>query len=251
MFNRIEKVQSSTEVVNQIISRISKRDLQPGSALPSERELSKAFNVSRVVVREALSALSLLGIIERKWGKGNYVSEDVNLSLIRNSIKHLIVMKEQEVIDIVEARIAVECELAALAAARRSASDLKNLRKALNEYLKSSRDSAKRVSLDLSFHTTIAEIARSKILEGLQQVLSEKYFAIMRVGTRLDDAMKSAEQEHVEIYEAIRQSDEMAAREIMRIHLIKLARRIVAHLKNISDESVNTSSFTNIWEKME
>ncbi|GAB4319391.1 FadR/GntR family transcriptional regulator [Pseudothermotoga elfii] len=246
MFSRIEKVQSATEIVNQIISSISRGDLQPGSVLPSERELSKVFNVSRVVVREALSALSLLGIIERKWGKGNYVSEDINFSLIRNSIKHLVVMKEQEVIDIVEARIAVECELAALAALRRSTSDLRNLKNVLNEYLKSSRDSAKRVSLDLSFHTNIAKIARSKILEGLQQVLSEKYFAIMQVSTRLDDAMKSAEQEHIEIYEAIRHSDEATAREIMRTHLIKLARRIVAHLKNISDESVNTSSFINI-----
>ncbi|WP_041081108.1 FadR/GntR family transcriptional regulator [Thermotoga profunda] len=236
MFNKIEKVQTANEIVNQIISSISKGELQPGSLLPSERDLAQMFNVSRVVVREAISALSLLGIIQKKWGKGNFISENVNLSLIRNSVKHLIVVKEQEVIEVVEARMAVECELAALAAVRRTSTDLNRLKKALDDYLKSSRESPKRVELDLSFHMTIAEIARSRILEGLQKVLSEKYFSIMQIGTRLDDAMKSAEQEHTQIFEAIRNSDEAMAREVMRSHLVRLARRIVTHLKNIGDE---------------
>ena len=235
MFNKIEKVQTANEIVNQIVSSISRGELQPGSLLPSERDLAQMFNVSRVAVREAISALSLLGIIQKKWGKGNFISENVNLSLIRNSVKHLIVVREQEVIEVIEARIAVECELAALAAARRTAADLNRLKKALDDYLKSSRESPRRVELDLSFHMTIAEIARSKILEGLQKVLSEKYFSIMQIGTRLNDAMKNAEQEHTQIYEAIRNSDERTAREVMRSHLIKLARRVVSHLKSISD----------------
>lgn len=235
MFSKIEKVQTANEIVNQIVSGISRGELQPGSLLPSERDLAQMFNVSRVVVREAISALSLLGIIQKKWGKGNFISENVNLSLIRNSVKHLIVVKEQEVIEVIEARMAVECELAALAATRRTAADLNRLKKALDDYLKSNRESPRRVELDLSFHMTIAEIARSKILEGLQKVLSEKYFSIMQIGTRLDDAMKNAEQEHTQIYEAIRNSDEGTAREIMRSHLMKLARRVVSHLKSISD----------------
>jgi len=244
MFSKIERVQTSTHIVNQILASISNGQLQPGSLLPSERDMAKMFNVSRVVVREAIAALSLLGVIQKKWGKGNYISDNINLSLIRNSVRHLIIVREQEVIDVIEARMAVECELAALAAMRRTSADLNRLRKTLDSYLKSSRESARRVELDLAFHMTIAEIARSKILEGLQKVLSEKYFSIMQVGTRLDDAMKSAEEEHLQIYEAIRDSDEARAREVMRVHLTKLARRIVSRLKVISGEKPNFGTDT-------
>ncbi|MDI6862243.1 MAG: GntR family transcriptional regulator, partial [Pseudothermotoga sp.] len=131
MFSKIERVQTSTHIVNQILASISNGQLQPGSLLPSERDMAKMFNVSRVVVREAIAALSLLGVIQKKWGKGNYISDNINLSLIRNSVRHLIIVREQEVIDVIEARMAVECELAALAAMRRTSADLNRLRKTL------------------------------------------------------------------------------------------------------------------------
>ncbi|CUU03291.1 regulatory protein, gntR family, partial [Candidatus Kryptobacter tengchongensis] len=111
-------------------------------------ELAKMFNVSRVVVREAISGLALLGIVQKKWGKGNYISDDINLSLIHNSIKHLVVLKEQEIMDVLEARMAVECELVSLAAKRRTEEDLFKLKTALDNYLKGTRGTLRKLELD-------------------------------------------------------------------------------------------------------
>jgi len=235
MFNEIQKFRTSVEIINQIISSISKGQLRPGSPLPSERELAKMFNVSRVVVREAISGLSLLGIVQKRWGRGNFISEDINLSLIHNSIKHMVVLKEQEILDVIEARMAVESELASLAAKRRTEEDLFRLKGALDSYLRCTRGSLKKLELDLAFHATIANVGRSKILEGLQKVLSEKCYSVMRFGAWLNDIVKDAEADHIRIYEAISDGDEVRARDSMRSHLMKLVDKVLFCLKNIDD----------------
>ncbi|MCS7234018.1 MAG: FadR family transcriptional regulator [Synergistetes bacterium] len=239
MFNEIQKFRTSVEVINQIISSISRGRLPPGSPLPSERDLARMFNVSRVVVREAISGLALLGIVQKKWGKGNYISDDINLSLIHNSIKHLVVLKEQEIMDVIEARMAVECELAALAAKRRTEEDLFKLKSSLDSYLKGTRGTLKKLELDLAFHATIAEVGRSKVLEGLQRVLSEKCFSVMQFGAWLSDIVKSAEGDHIQIYEAIKDGDPSKAQETMRVHLSKLMERVAFCFKNINSKEKN------------
>lgn len=239
MFNEIQKFRTSVEIINQIISSISKGKLPPGSPLPSERELAKMFNVSRVVVREAISGLALLGIVQKKWGKGNYISDDINLSLIHNSIKHLVVLKEQEIMDVLEARMAVECELVSLAAKRRTEEDLFKLKTALDNYLKGTRGTLRKLELDLAFHAVIAEVGRSKVLEGLQRVLSEKCFSVMQFGAWLSDIVKSAEGDHIQIYEAIKNGDATKAQEVMRVHLAKLMERVSFCFKNINSKDRN------------
>ncbi|KUK23088.1 MAG: Transcriptional regulator [Thermotoga petrophila] len=241
VFNEIQKFRTSVEIINQIISSISKGKLLPGSPLPSERELAKMFNVSRVVVREAISGLALLGIVEKKWGKGNFISDNINFSLIHNSIKHLVVLKEQEMMDVLEARIAVECELAALAAKRRTDEDLFKLKSALDNYLKGTRGTLKKLELDLAFHGVIAEVGRSKVLEGLQRVLSEKCISVMQFGAWLKDIVKSAEGDHIQIYEAIREGNPAKAQEAMRLHLNKLMDRVSFCFDSIDGKDKNNA----------
>lgn len=240
MFSEVQKFSTSVEIINQIISSISTGKIKPGSPLPSERDLARMFNVSRVVVREAISGLSLLGIVQKRWGKGNYISEDINLSLIHNSIRHMVVSKEQEILDLLEARMAVECELSALAAERRTDEDLIRLKEALESYLRGTRGSLKKLELDLAFHARIAEIGRSKVLEGLQKVLSEKCYSVMQFGAWLNYIVRSAEADHISIFEAIREGDPVRARDVMRIHLSKLIDRVQFCFKNIGEKPLRS-----------
>ena len=237
MFTQIEKSASFIDVVNQIINAIAHGELLPGDSLPPERKLSELFNVSRAVVREAMSALSLLGVIERRWGRGNYVSENINISVITNSVKYLVFYKEKEVQDLLEARKAIECELVSLAATRRSLDQLRKLEEILNKYLSSGRKSSRKVDLDLQFHMQIAEAADSKILEALQKVLGKKYFEIMRVGVYLSDAMEKAEQEHLLIFEALKEKNAEKAVNIMEHHILQLENRFIQHLEDIKKHS--------------
>ncbi|MCD6254079.1 MAG: FadR family transcriptional regulator [Thermotogae bacterium] len=240
MFSKVERSTSFLDVVNQIINAIAHGELLPGAPLPPERKLSEIFAVSRSVVREAISALSLLGVVERRWGRGNFISENINISVISNSVKYLVFCKEQEVRDLLEARKAIECELVHLAATRRTNEHLKILKKALNEYKTCSWRSPKKVDFDLQFHMKIAEAANSKILEALQKVLSRKYFEIMRVGVYLEDAMKKAEQEHQAIFEAIKEKNAHKAVKVMEKHIVQLENRFIKHLEDIKKKDAVT-----------
>ena len=71
MFNEIENSTCVMSVVNQIQKSIANGKLNPGDKLPPERELAEQFKISRPVIREGISALSFLGVVQRKQGKGN------------------------------------------------------------------------------------------------------------------------------------------------------------------------------------
>jgi len=133
MFKEIENSTCVKRVVNQVLQAIIRGKLNPGDKLSSERELAKQFKISRPVLREGISALSFLGIIQRKQGRGNYVSDNLNRTIINNSFKHILISKEKEVEDLLEARKTIECELISLAALRKTPFHLKKLEQKIQE----------------------------------------------------------------------------------------------------------------------
>ncbi len=236
MFNKIEKTTSSISIMKQIQKAIAEGKLKPGDKLPSERELAELFQISRPIVREAISALSFLGVVQRKWGKGNYISENLNLSIIKSSLKYMVISKEKEIRDLLEARRAIECELISLAAIRRTEEHLKKLEDKLLELLNCDKQSPRRFHLDYEFHLIIGEAANSEILHGFQFALKDKILEIMKVGVYLPDAVEKSNREHLEMFEAIKSSDPKTAREIMEVHIKQLEERHIKRLENIKEE---------------
>ncbi len=72
-FRNLEKSRLSDEIAREIAQAISEGRYQPGQVLPSERKLSKQFNVSRPVLREALRILEIQSLIDIRHGSGAYV----------------------------------------------------------------------------------------------------------------------------------------------------------------------------------
>src|SRR5690348_5907311 len=108
-------------VAQQLLEQIREQKLRPGTRMPSERELMRALNVGRSTVREALNGLALLGVIEIRHGQGAFVaavpgegvSEELGAALAKGVTR-----------DLLEARKAIEVEVARLAAVRRTDQDL-------------------------------------------------------------------------------------------------------------------------------
>ncbi|MEW6376401.1 MAG: GntR family transcriptional regulator, partial [Thermodesulfobacteriota bacterium] len=69
----IQKYRKSVEIAQQIKSLIVNKNLKPGDKLPTERELTSIFSVSRPALREALRSLDMMGLIEIHQGKGTFV----------------------------------------------------------------------------------------------------------------------------------------------------------------------------------
>lgn len=238
MFNEIENSTCVICVVNQILQAITKGKLNPGEKLPSERELAEQFKISRPVIREGISALSFLGVVQRKQGKGNYISDNLNRTIINNSFKYTLISKEKEVEDLLEARKTIECELIRLAALRKTPFHLEKLEQKIQELKYCKKTNFKRVQLDFEFHLLIGEAAKSKTLQDLQIAIGDKVMEIMKVGIFLPEALIKTEAEHIMMYKAIEDSDAERARKIMERHIEQLKTRHIKKLENIDSLSI-------------
>ena len=236
LFEAIDKTQTSEKIVEEITSLITKGKLKPGQALPPERELAMQLGVSRVALREAITSLAILGIIEKHWGKGNFISENLNLSIVQKVTKHLIIAKELEIFEVMEARLTLESEIAALAALRRTEEDIQRIVKALDKYLGTSRKSINRVDYDEELHFAIAKAAKNSILESLQNAVMKKAFQVIKITTKMGIAYKYTEEEHKRIVDAIVKGDVELARKEMTKHILMAIKRIFKSKKSLDEE---------------
>lgn len=116
-FRKVRPTKASTEVAEQILEAIRRGAFLPEAKLPSEAELAQMMGVSRPTVREALSGLAAVGLIEPRVGIGNFVR------LPTEPLAHqalLLLENEASCLEIMEARTVLEPPLAELAARKRT-----------------------------------------------------------------------------------------------------------------------------------
>lgn len=239
MFKAVVNTSTGEKIIHQLLHAINSGKLNPGDKLPSERILVEKFKVSRPVLREAMSALSVLGIIQRKQGKCNLIADNLNRAILNNSFKYLIISKEKEVEDLLEARKTIECKLIRLAALERTVPLLKEMEELVYEISKCKDTDFRRVQLDLSFHFVIGEAANSTVLHNLQIAIGDRVIEIMKIGVYLYPVAKTV-LEHKKMYEAIRDSNPERAEELMEKHIEELKARHIGKLESIESLSDNS-----------
>src|SRR5262249_31272166 len=142
------------EGVKPMAEPIRRGWLAPGARLPTEQELMAAFGVSRTVVREAVAALRADGLVTTRQGSGAFVAADASRVPFRIDPEGL--SSIEDVLDIMELRLAIEVEAAALAAERITPSTLAPIRRALRAVEVALRKSEGAVLEDFAFHRAIA-----------------------------------------------------------------------------------------------
>lgn len=134
-----------------------------GDRIPSEPELAQLFSVSHNTIREALQSLIHAGMLEARPGDGTYVTACDRFTVVVSNR-----LKEIEFPKILEARLALEKEIARLAAVNRTEDDLEKLKKAL---IKCREKSGSGIADDMAFHACVAEAAHNSILSELYRVI--------------------------------------------------------------------------------
>ena len=162
MFQEISKERSFSEILNQIIDNIQSGVLKSGDALPAERVMAERMGVSRPVVREALRALELLGIITSVRGGANYISEDIEHCLI-GPLSILFRLNNSGVRETQQLRGALEEAAAGLAAERCTPVDAAELQLILAR-LDAAEDAAIRANLDRDLHIKIGKMAGNSMI---------------------------------------------------------------------------------------
>ncbi len=129
-FNPVSNNKLYIQIYNQILSEIQSGAFQVGDKLPAERELCEQFGVSRVPVRQALSALELNGFIYSRQGEGVYVKE---FQTEAENSQSTLLTESTSPEDIVEARMNIEPLIVRFAALRATEEDIKDLRATIDK----------------------------------------------------------------------------------------------------------------------
>ncbi|SMP57664.1 FadR/GntR family transcriptional regulator [Noviherbaspirillum suwonense] len=210
-------------VVAFISDAIRDGSISPGDKLPTESEIMRIQGVSRTVVREAISHMQAAGMVETRHGIGTFVLEPAARPALGLDPATVVTMRD--VLAILELRISLETEAAGLAAARRTESQLQQLRAALDGFQNAARNGEETVAWDMQFHLTIAQASANRYFHDILSHLGTNIIPRSRINSaRLaqDDPanyMERVGREHEDIFNAISRQDADSARAAMRTHL--------------------------------
>lgn len=212
----------TAEVAERIAALISSGKLPPGSRLPAEWELMDAMGVSRTVVREAVAALRADGLVVTRQGSGAFVAHDATRIPFR--IDPDCMSTIEDVLAVMELRLAVEVEVAALAAVRANAAAIKTIERSLAAIDRAIATGESAVAEDFAFHQSLARATGNKHLTSFLTFLGAHVIPRQSIRSAISGSEQTAylariQAEHAEIAAAIRKGDATRARKAMRVHL--------------------------------
>lgn len=221
------------EVATAVARRIHSGHSAAGALLPSERELGDEFGVSRAVIREALAQLKSEGLVTARQGKGAFVAALPQRQSFR--IREVVLDEKAAQGHILELLIAVEVAATRLAAARRTAEELKHMRHALAGMERAIAAGRLGDAEDYAFHRAIVDATRNPHFQALSDYLEGSVRRLIRqarsnTAKNLSGLMRDVQCEHEAIYAAIADRDPAAAAAAAERHLRNAARRLDRYL---------------------
>jgi DNA-binding FadR family transcriptional regulator len=218
-FQPVDSRRLYEQVADQIGALVRAGEFAPGQRLPAERDLAKSLRVSRPVVREAMIALEIAGLIEVRVGAGAFVRDKPAAPAAPINTGH-------SPSDILSARMLIEGETAALAAQRATRLDLAAIAARHEEMIAEHEAGREWRGADLGFHAAIARAsgnaALTAVVERLWQEQHAPVFSLLSERVRLRDNWAATVRGHAAILAAIRDGKRKAAREAMRAHLTQV-----------------------------
>jgi GntR family transcriptional repressor for pyruvate dehydrogenase complex len=212
------------EVADRLEQFIVENHYKEGDLLPTERRLTELLGVSRTVVRESYKILAQKGLLDIRPGKGALVTKP-NASIIGNMLTlHLSFTKGDSIKNLVEIRRTLEVETAGLAAARRTAADLKALEQTVATMIANKDNQAICNEADLNFHLALAEATQNELYRILLEPVRGLLLGAMSRVYHVAHATEEAIAHHQEILNCIRAKDDEQARRAMKSHLDQFER---------------------------
>ena len=205
------------QVADGIMNLIQETPYKAGDKLPTEKELCESTGAGRNTVREALKILASRNVLEIRQGAGTFVSEKqgipddpLGFSMVNDHVK---LTK-----DLLQVRIMLEPQIAALAAQCAKEHEIKELEEILEEMEAAMKKREDYSELDTKFHTKIAQCTHNIVMENLLPVIGKgvAVFAKEVAQTEYDRTWIS----HRKIYCYIRDHKPFEAEMEMQYHLL-------------------------------
>jgi len=227
MFKTARVNRISQNIVEQIRETIISGRLKPGDRLPSEKDLSVEFGVSKASLREALRALEALGMLEVKQGMGGgaFVTE-VDLETARNNMFNYIFFQNPSIGEFTQLRTFIEPPVAEIAALKCTQADLDYLEDNLNRTREKMDSVPFYYELDTKFHHRIAQISGNRLICFVIDSLKN---AIVQIKLQLEldrDFSIQVYKAHMRLFDALRKRDPELARAEMHRHIVEVDERM-------------------------
>ena len=208
----IARVSVTQHVVDALYAALRNGDFAPGDRLPSEPQLAAFYGVGRSAVREAIRELLALDLVEIQRGRGTFV-RPLPPGLLVQPGDFRETLERKVALELIEVRLIIEPEVAALAARRASADDISRLRRDV-EGLHRSLGALAKPPQDLRFHLDLVRAAHNSALLRISSPIIAFY--------DWDEGRSSQRDvdEHMAVVDAIERRDSSAARRAMRAHLV-------------------------------
>jgi GntR family transcriptional regulator, transcriptional repressor for pyruvate dehydrogenase complex len=210
------------KVVDSLLRSISSGDLRPGDGLPSERDLSEQFAVSRTIIRESLRVLQAKGLIDVRSGRSAVVTA-MPASHITETIQLFVQgATAQELLDeekISEVRFTLEMRMVELACERATEADLTRMQEAVNAMAAAS-DVEEASAQDVEFHRLIASATYNALFAILLDSIGAVLMEIRRRSLSLQGRQAHAVEQHQRILDALVARDADLVRKAMSDHLL-------------------------------
>ncbi|WP_305883353.1 FadR/GntR family transcriptional regulator [Brevibacillus ruminantium] len=222
--------QISSKKIYEVITEELKQmivdgQVKPGDKLDSVQVLAQKFQVGRSAVREALSALQAMGLVEIKQGEGTFVRKFETSSL--SAPLSTILMGSEDILELLEMRKILEVGSAGLAARNWKDGDLAAIKQALDQMRESVDSEEASDQADIDFHQAIAHASHNRLLIDMMKTISGAMTKSMRNTRKMwlfgeKSSTERLYEEHVLIYKAIRERDALMAQQRMLHHLLKV-----------------------------
>ena len=217
-FTQIDRQLVPHQIADRIQAQIVERTIKPGDQLPSGRSLSAQFSVSRQCIREAYKILEERGLVEVHQGRGVFVIK-YQPKFLQSHISLAAQRENIPLSDLLEVRNCLECRIASLAAQKSTLDDLIKLELTIQEMRETVDNLDAFIIADEKFHTTLVDATQNQLLSILIQPLINLVQEYRKEVVLTEGAPQKAIEEHVEIFNSIKERDPLGAQDAMRKHV--------------------------------
>ncbi|WP_105566589.1 FadR/GntR family transcriptional regulator [Microbacterium halophytorum] len=214
-----------SEVARRLLDLFTSGQIEPGTRLPSERQLASSLAVGRSAVREALAALEMLGIVDVRPGSGTFLRGQAS-ELLPQTLRWGLLIGERNTAELLELRSGLEIYVARLAATRATNDEKAALRGHVDSMRAAGDDLAAFAKADLAFHLDLADAAGNRTLHDLLHVVRSLLQVYADRAVHTVEEAETAVREHEAVAGALEAADPDGAASAMAVHMITASERL-------------------------
>lgn len=225
---KLDRQPISEQVANRILGMVKSGNLRPGDRLPTETQMAVALGISRPPLREALKALTIMGVLESRQG-GRYSVTDLSPSRLVAPFNAMLSAAEYRIAEHFECRRIVDVELVRLCTRRATAEERSRILKLAHDGRAFLTDPVGFRLLDYEYHQALNVGAHNAMLAAVALGLYDVALDARRIASAAPGVIPTSVRQHVEVAQAVMAGDEEAA-----------AAAIIRHLCHVHDSTLQS-----------